>query len=118
MLTLYIPTPVGNTPSKADIGDESVLKTIRSVPFQKIVEIDMSSLRTRHIGNIGMTGQSIRDLHFFNGTLFGISTSNVGASSNLIKIDQTTGRATIIGVVGFPAVTGLTSLTISQLKMH
>ncbi len=79
-----------------------------------IVEIDISSGRTRHIGNVGMTGYSIRDLHFSDETLFGISTSNIGTPSNLIKIDQTTERATIIGAVGFPAVTGLSSLTISQ----
>ena len=81
-----------------------------------IIEINLSSSRTRHIGNVGRAGESIQDLHFLNGTLFGISSSNFEPSSNIIKIDQATGRGTVVGVVEVPAVTGLSSRTIFQSK--
>ena len=83
-----------------------------------IIEINLSSGRTRHIGNVGMAGESIQNLHFLNGTLFGISSSNFGPSSNIIKIDQATGRGTVVGVVEVPAVAGLSSRTIFQSKMR
>lgn len=69
-------------------------------------EVDPRSGRTRRIGAFGRGLESSGDLAFApDGTLF--ATVRGMSSDSLAVVDQATGRATLLGALGYPEVWGL-----------
>jgi hypothetical protein len=73
-----------------------------------IATIDVSNGNTTVVGQTGLGGP-IPDLAFdSNGNLYGLKGGGQG-TNNLILVNQTTGQGTVIGPIGFSAISGLAS---------
>jgi hypothetical protein len=79
-----------------------------------IYRIDTATGQSTLVGTTGLGGPT-PDLHFdLSGQMYGVKGGGVGVN-NLITIDKNTGAGTIVGPVGFSAVSGLGAFTPSAI---
>jgi len=118
-------TPLGlysidKTTAKATlIGTPSITNPIiRSLEFDSsgvlytadifLYTVDPKTGSTTKIGNGSDPYDSSGDLAFFGNQLY-LTSFNSGSTDNLVKLDVSTGKGTIVGPIGFPNVYGMAS---------
>jgi len=75
-----------------------------SNPDVTLYSCNLPSLAATKVGNTNVGCGIMRGLAMADdGYLYAVSTSNTAASSNLIKIDPSTGAVSVVGPIGFPA---------------